>query len=402
MVAVHAAPSFSPNPNKVSLPVMSRTRLPILALLALLVAAAPAFAQEQRPRNLFELLFGTGQQQSQPAPVPTPAPAPAPSSPGQGVVRAPAAPPPPPAVEKSPDAERVMVVGDSMAVDLARGLERFYAENENVRVIGRGVGSSGFVRDDFFNWQRTIEDAIAEDSFDIAVVVIGINDRQALGAEEPLSDPWRAAYSARLEKFLATLRAADKPVVWIELPPMELAQYGAGIIQISAMHRAAVEAAGAEWVETFERYMSESGGYTATGPDLNGDITTMRKADGIHFSAAGSDKLAFYVDRAISEYHGGGGSTLKVADHLAGTDAALMLRPPFQGLGQIQLGAMAGLVQQIGVQTYRANDLVVAGAPVAAREGFEIEALLNAPEGRIDAFGVPVRDPMVVENPRGR
>src|SRR5690554_4849865 len=110
---------------------MSRIRLPILALLALLVAAVFAFAQEQRPRNLFELLFGTGQQQSQPAPAP--APAPAPSSPGQGVVRAPAAPPPPPAVEKSPDAQRVMVVGDSMAVDLARGLERFYAENENVR-----------------------------------------------------------------------------------------------------------------------------------------------------------------------------------------------------------------------------------------------------------------------------
>ena len=43
----------------------------------------------------------------------------------------------------------------------------------------------------------------------IAVVIIGINDRQALGADAPLTDPWRTAYSARLNRFLATLRAAS-------------------------------------------------------------------------------------------------------------------------------------------------------------------------------------------------
>lgn len=373
---------------------------PILAaFLALLLAITPALAQEQRrPQTLFELLFGTGEQQTQPAPAPAPsAPRAAPRQ-----ASAPPAPPPPPEVSKAPDAQRVMVFGDSMAVDLSRGMERFYAENDKVRVIGQGVGSSGFVREDFFNWQSALEKAIADNSFDIAVVIIGINDRQALGAEAPLTDPWRTAYSARLNRFLATLRAASKPVVWVELPPMEQTQYGAGMVQISALHRAAVQAAGGEWVETFQRYMSESGGYTSVGPDLNGQIVTMRKSDGIHFSAAGSDKLAFYIDRAITQYHGGGGSTVEVADHLAGTDAANMLRPPYQGLGQMRLVEMASLVQQIGVQTYRASDLVVAGTPLAASEGFDIESMLSAPAGRVDAFGVPRLEPKNVENPRGR
>jgi uncharacterized protein len=379
---------------------MKRLYMIVLTLLALLFAVAPAIAQEQRPRNLLELLFGT-QQQTQPAPAPAPAPpVSTPRAPAQASVRPSA--PPPPVVEKAPNAQRVIVFGDSMAVDLARGMERFYAENDNVRVIERGVGSSGLVRDDFFDWQGELEEAIAADSFDIAVVMIGINDRQALGSDAPLTDGWRASYSARLNRFLATLRAASKPVVWVELPPMELAQYGADMVQISAVHRAAVQAAGVEWVETFERYMSESGGYTAAGPDVNGQIVTMRKSDGIHFSAAGADKLAFYVDRAIMQYHGGGGSTLEVADHLAGTDAANMLRPPFQGLGQMQLVEMASLVQQIGVQTYRANDLVVAGTPLAATEGFDIEAMLSAPAGRVDAFGVPAVKPGTIENPRGR
>lgn len=373
---------------------------PILAaLLAMLMAITPALAQEQRrPQTLFELLFGTGQQQTQPAPAPAPsAPRAAPRQ-----SSAPTAPPPPPQVSKAPDAQRVLVMGDSMAVDLARGMDRFYAENDKVRVIGQGVGSSGFVREDFFNWQAAVEEAIAEDSFDIAVVIIGINDRQALGADAPLTDPWRRAYSARIERFLSTLRAAGKPVVWVELPPMEQSQYGAAMVQISALHRAAVQAAGGEWVETFQRYMSESGGYTSVGPDLNGQIVTMRKSDGMHFSAAGADKLAFYIDRAITQYHGGGGSTAEVVDHLAGTDAANMLRPPFQGLGQMRLVEMAGLVQQIGVQTHRASDLVIAGTPIAASEGFDIEAMLYAPAGRVDAFGVPRVEEKVVENPRGR
>lgn len=374
--------------------------LPILAaFVALALAVTPALAQEQRrPQTLFELLFGTSEpQQTQQAPAPTRT---APRASSQA--SAPAAPPPPPAIEKAPDATRVMVFGDSMAVDLARGMERFYAENDKVRVIGQGVGSSGFVREDFFNWQSRLESAISENSFDVAVVIIGINDRQALGDAAPLTDPWRAAYTSRLNRFLAALRSANKPVVWVELPPMEQPQYGAAMVQISALHRVAVQAVGGEWVETFERYMSESGGYTAVGPDLNGQIVTMRKSDGIHFSAAGADKLAFYIDRAITQYHGGGGSTVEVADHLAGTDAANMLRPPFQGLGQMRLVEMASLVQQIGVQTYRANDLIVAGTPIAATEGFDIEAMLSAPAGRVDAFGVPRLERKVVENPRGR
>ncbi|WP_196260587.1 SGNH/GDSL hydrolase family protein [Pelagibacterium limicola] len=379
---------------------MSRYPLIPLAVAMLLFAAGPAFGQEQRPRNLFELLFGPPQQQQQVQPAPAPAPSRA--APPRAPAQAAAPPPPRPEVQKAADAKRVMVFGDSMAVDLARGLERFYAEDDNVRIIERGVGSSGFVREDYFNWQTALEEAIAANGFDIAVVIIGVNDRQAIGSSAPLSEAWRAAYSERVARFLSALNGAGKPVVWIELPPMERAQYGADMAQISALHRAAVQAAGGEWVETFERYMSETGGYTPTGPDLNGNITTMRKADGIHFSAAGSDKLAFYVDRAISQYHGGGGSRLEVADPLAGTDAANMLRPPFQGLGQSRLIDMASPVQQIGTQTHRANDLIVAGTPIAASQGFDIEDMLSAPAGRIDAFGVPRRDPVAVDNPSGR
>lgn len=369
-----------------------------LAALAVPMMAADAFAQDQRPRrSLFEVLFGGGQTQSQPQ-------QPVTAQPQQSAPRpAPQASlPPVPRIEKAPNAKRIAVFGDSLAVDLTRAMERFYAEDPETHVIGQGVSSSGFVRADYFDWNRALDEALANDTFDIVVMIIGINDRQAIGSAAALSEEWKQAYSARLERFLATLRARGKPVVWVELPPMEQPRYGADMVQISSLHRAAVLAAGGEWVETYERYMSEAGGYTPVGPDLNGQIVSMRKSDGIHFSAAGSDKLAFYIDRAIRPHHASGGSTVEVADLLAGTDAAEMLRPPFQGLGQIRLVEMAGIVQHIGAESRRANDLIVAGMPVAASQGFDLDAMLTAPSGRVDSFGLGTGPSVPVENPRGR
>jgi hypothetical protein len=297
-----------------------------------------------------------------------------------------------------------MVMGDSLAVDLARALERLYVNNPEIAVIDSAVGSSGFVRDDFFDWNEAIEDEIIADSFDVAVIAIGINDRQALNGAEALSEGWRNAYRDRLNGFLGDLGAAGKQVVWIELPPMEQPSYGAAMAQISSIHKAAVGAGGGEWVETYDRYLGENGGYSADGPDLNGNIVAMRKGDGIHFSAAGADKVAFYIDRALAA--GGSrvslsGSTSEVADLLAGTDAASMIRPPFQGLEQMRLVEMASLVQDLGGVAQRAGGLIVARTPTADARGFALEDMLEAPAGRVDAFGLG-RMAGGVENPTGR
>lgn len=378
-----------------------------MILLAMALAwSAPALAQQ---RSLFDVLFGGNNNAATQPPPPAAQPRTAPQP--QSIRRAPApapapAPTPvaPPAqtVAKSDAAQRVAVFGDSLGVDLARALDRLYAENPDIAVLQKSVGSSGFVRNDFYNWNTAIEDELVADSFDVAVVAIGVNDRQVLNGAEPLSDPWREAYRARLDAFLGNIRAAGKQVIWIELPPMEQPTYGAAMAQISSIHKAAVSAVGGEWVETYDRYLGENGAYSASGPDLNGNIVVMRKGDGIHFSAAGADKLAFYVDRAMGA--GGSrvslsGSTLEVADLLAGTDAATMLRPPFQGLEQMRLVEMASLVQDLGGVAPRAGDLILAGTPVA--RGFALEDMLDAPAGRVDAFGVG-RVRRVVENPTGR
>ena len=65
------------------------------------------------------------------------------------------------AVQKSATAMRLAVFGDIMAVDLAAALDRYYTDDPNIVVINQGVGSSGFARPDFFDWDKTAADQVA-------------------------------------------------------------------------------------------------------------------------------------------------------------------------------------------------------------------------------------------------
>lgn len=386
---------------------MKRIFLLLLVIAFASLEVAPAFAQQdgrilvaqqERRRTLFDLLFG---EEKAPAPPPVQQTQPRRTTP----VAAP--PPPKPQIEKAENATRLAVFGDSMAVDLSKALERFYAEDPNLVVIEQGVGSSGFVRDDYFDWNKTIGEQIAANSFDVAVVIIGVNDRQEIQANgrsyNSLTDGWVAAYQARLNSFLGQLRAARKPVIWVGLPPMSRSEYSSAMSQISALQKMAAFSAGAEFLDIYDRFLGEDGKYSSHGPDVNGQNARMRKDDGIHFSAAGADKLAFYISQSMRTFYRGGAVTLAVADPLVGTDGAAMLRPPYQGLGQTRLLEVAGAVVPLSRAPQRAADLLIAAPQPAGGELFSLEQLMQAPIGRVDAFGVGVRpNAGPVENHSGR
>ncbi len=361
-----------------------------------MLAVAQDSGQEQpvkKRRTLLDLLFGND---AQPA-------APAPDTPVVKVVPKKASLPPPskPAIEKASGATRLAVFGDSLAVDLAKALERLYADDPNIIIINQGVGSSGFVRPDFFDWDKTIGQQIAANSFDIAVMMAGINDRQSLKLDgkslKALTPEWTAAYSSRISSFVTQVHNASKPIIWIGMPPMSKTDYSTAIGQISGIQKLAAFAGGAEFLDIYDRFVDEDGKYSSYGPDLSGQRVKVRKDDGIHFSTAGADKLAFYLSQSIRLfYRGGGGVGIEVADVLAGTDAGLMVRPPYQGLGQIRLLEVAGAVISLSQTPKRSADLVSANS-AAPKDGtpFDLTQMVDAPVGRADAFGVgkdPVQD----------
>ncbi len=124
--------------------------------------------------------------------------------------------------------------------------------------------------------------------------------------------------------------------------------YSSAMSQISSIHRLVAFEFGVEFVDIYERFVDEDGNYTAYGPDLNGQNAQMRKGDGIHFTARGSDKLAFFVDKSVKTYYRGGSVTVAVADPLANSDAARLQRPPFQGAEPSAYAGGRGMVRPLG------------------------------------------------------
>lgn len=384
--------------------------LPMFVQAREVTLAAPAIAQHedgrilvaqlgqprQRRRTLMDLLFGNDEEQQPPPPV-VDRPVVVKKKPPK---KAADLPPPKPKIEKAAGATRLAVFGDSMATDVAKALDRFYAEDPNIVIIDQAVTDSGIVRVDYFNWPEKIGETITENKFDIAVVILGINDRQKMtinGESYPsLSPEWKTEYSARVASIVRQLRTANKPTIWVGLPPMEAPKFGQTMIQVNEIDRLAAFGGGAEFLDIFDKFATEEGKYTRSGPDLNGNNVRMRADDGIHFSSAGADKLAFYLSQSLRNYYRGGGTVgVAVADPLLGTDAQQMVRPPYQGLGQMKLLEVAGAVISLTHAPRRAADLVTATSVAATAEdmdpvGFDPQLLIQAPVGRADAFGVGI------------
>jgi hypothetical protein len=197
------------------------------------------------------------------------------------------------------------VVGDSLASLLADGLQEAFTDKPEVSIVSKAHESSGLVRDDFYDWPKAATGiASGPDRIDNVVIMIGINDLQAIkdGADsyDPLTDKWRDAYVRRIEGLVAPFRAAHVAVTWVGLPPMRSDRYNADVIKLNEIYKDYAEKAGFKYVDIWDAFASENGQYDAYGPDINGQNAKLRGADGVHFTKAGARKAAQFLEADIT------------------------------------------------------------------------------------------------------
>ena len=195
-------------------------------------------------------------------------------------------------------------IGDSLGVLAAEGLSQAYADRPEIAVVGRARGSSGLVRDDFYDWLKAAHElATGKDRIDYVVVLLGINDLQPLrdGAAtlDPLSDKWREMYGQRIEKLVEPFAQAHVPVAWVGLPPMRSDRFNAQVVKLNELYKEIAEKAGAKYIDIWDAFADQNGQYDAFGPDVTGQTVKLRGVDGIHFTKAGSRKLAQFLDAEI-------------------------------------------------------------------------------------------------------
>jgi uncharacterized protein len=356
------------------------------ALVATMFAlAAPAGAQEQaqeRPKSLLERLFNRSNRP--PAAVPE-APAKKQSKPRKRTQAA--APPPAPAPEKLVNARKILVIGDFMASGTAGGLGDAFRQMPGVTVIDAANGSSGLVRDDFYNWPVEINGLLDTHQPSVVVVMIGANDRQKLQvngvSEQALSPAWTAAYRQRATALAETVAARKVPLLWIGQVPFRSAAMTADMLALNELFReiGTNERTGASFVDVWEGFVDENGKFIERGPDVNGRIVALRSGP-INITKAGYRKIAFFVERGLR----------RVID-----EAALVsVDPNAPALGLPGLPSLQA-TDEASLQRLRPVNLLVPAGATDALLGEVVAPVVPTvtrtgklpPAGRIDDFSAP-------------
>lgn len=194
----------------------------------------------------------------------------------------------------------ILVIGDSVAQQIGHGLTQVLATVPGVEVINRGRASTGLVRNDFYDWPAQLDALLAQRRPDVAVVAIGMNDRQPItqgGTHyERFSDAWRALYGERAGRMMERLTAAGVPVIWLGMPIARSGQFSDGMRVINAVFQeTAAGRPGVTYVPTWDLTTDEAGRYTPYARDASGRLRSIRTDDGMHFTMHGSMMIAAHV-----------------------------------------------------------------------------------------------------------
>ena len=272
---------------------------------------APLRAQEQRPRTLFEMLFAPSRPRQAPEPkasVKTQRVKKqsartkiAKREAGQDAIAE--------DVVKAPDAKVILVVGDFLGDGLAEGLTEAFAANASVRVVDRTNGSSGIVRNDFYDWSAEVPALIDAEKPAAVIVMLGTNDRQEMrlaGGRAQLRTPeWAKEYELRVAALAKAVRDKQAPLIWVGMPPFKQSSMSSDMLALNDVFKAGAEAAGGAFVDIWDGFVDENGAFVTTGPDIKGNPVRLRSGDnGLNFTSAAKRKVAFYVEKPLEKILG--------------------------------------------------------------------------------------------------
>lgn len=196
----------------------------------------------------------------------------------------------------------VAVVGDSLANDLANGMEDNFA-GKPVNVIKLTQFATGLVRTDYFNWNGTVQNALRHGDANVVVVVLGGNDHQPIRVDgrrlDPLTKEWRAEYARRVGHFMDTIGRSRGKLYWVGLPDVRSDKLGHGYRAMNAIYKREAAKRKLRYIDIWGKFHGKDSAYSSFGMSLEGVKRQIRKDDGMHFTEAGRRVFADYIARSI-------------------------------------------------------------------------------------------------------
>ena len=202
------------------------------------------------------------------------------------------------------DVYQVTVYGDEFAEGLLAGLVVAFGADARLNIQRQVTPFSGIGLADFDTKVATLEKTIAAQPLNIAIVMVGEDDRMSFrgpdGKRLPTGgDAWLAEYTRRVDRLMRVFKSKNAGVYWVGLPNLarsdanELAQKMNDVIRERAYLN------GYKYIDAYQGFTDENGAYSSYGPDLEGAIRLLRLRDGVNFTDAGNRKLAHFVEKEM-------------------------------------------------------------------------------------------------------
>ncbi len=208
--------------------------------------------------------------------------------------------PPNPKMPTAAEPLRVLIVGDSIGLDLGGPLQADLAGTGVVNAALDARESTGLVRPDYFNWPAELESDIKTAQPQVVVIMIGANDAQDfLGPPDvPYTSPqWNPMYAQRVAQFMKIAEGSGAAVVWVGMPPMQDPTLNAQMSDLNAVvqQQAALAHPAVTFLSTDHTLGTAQGGYTAFITNGAGQVVNVRTPDGTHLTPGGGQVVAQQV-----------------------------------------------------------------------------------------------------------
>ena len=210
--------------------------------------------------------------------------------------------------------------------------------------------------------------------------------KRATGVVEFRTEQWAQVYSRRIDDTIAALKSKGVPVFWVGLPAIRGPKSTSEMVYLNDLYRARAEKAGAIYIDVWDGFVDESGKFTQSGPDFEGQNRRLRSSDGVFFTKYGARKLAHYAEREIRRVMGNRGPIALPSGPMGPvpTDGKPAARP------------LAGPVVPLTVTPANSDALLggAGGGGSAYGDALASQVLvkgetMNAPYGRADDFVWP-------------
>ena len=203
---------------------------------------------------------------------------------------------------------KILAVGDSLMLDLQRGMERILGSRSDVLIEGRGALGFGFVVP-YWDWDDDVlpdyDQMIANIDPDVVVMMIGANEFQGhvIEGEElrPGSNRWKEVLYGRATEAISHFLARGARLYWWSTPAMSDPSY-----LVSELNKIWELAVG-EWkpwtktIESMKTLGDDNGDFRWYLEKEDGKLVALRKEHGVHFHEIGADLLALQFENVLVE-----------------------------------------------------------------------------------------------------